>query len=101
VLCEHLPPYLPRRRRHHAPRHTHTLAHAHTHTREKNASGAGGGGAAAAAEVEEEEEEEALGGAAAHLQQPGCCSVRACVRADCEAAAVRLAQVLRLLVLVP
>jgi hypothetical protein len=66
------------------------------HAREKNASGAGGAAAAAAAAEEEEKEEEALGGAAA-----GCCSVRACVRADCEAAAVRLAQVLRLLVLVP
>ena len=96
MLCEHLPPYFPRRRHHHhAPRHTHTLAHAHTHTREKNASGAGGAEAEAEAEAEEEEEK-ALGGAAA-----GCCSVRACVRADCEAAAVRLAQVLRLLVLVP
>jgi len=84
-----MPPYFSRRHHHHAPRHTHTLAHAHTHTREKNASGDGG----AEAEEEEEEEEEALGGAAA-----GCCSVRACVRADCEAAAVRLAQVLRLLV---
>ncbi len=96
MLCEHLPPYFPRSHRHHAPRHTHTLAHAHTHAREKNASGAGGAAAAAAAAEEEEEEEEALGGAAA-----GCCSVRACVRADCEAAAVRLAQVLWLLVLVP
>ena len=95
MLCEHLPPYFPRQHHHHAPQHKHTHAHAHTHTREKNASGAGG---AEADEEEEgeEEEEKALGGAAA-----GCCSVRACVRADCEAAAVRLAQVFRLLVLVP